>query len=372
MLCAMARFKGNVVSATPSLWTAVGATLFLLKPSSSIKKTNFDIYFTLAGSPRKGRLREHFTELQMKKYKQVPVEDIPCFAVYSDDFHYSEEWLDKMVSLWIQTRLDYLNGDFQLTEYRDRLLDGVIAASGGWVDEFRQAAREAGADPDDEELFNSYVAMHRGSAFDLIPRNAHASLCWVPNWDGGNLDNLIETHGLRSLRWRDTSLEYVEPGYWLAQLLKMVNVGSESLIAAAIEQRGEEGMAFAAKCGKSSFKVAADPLRPSIMTPADVITTFENSYPYAVPMMHCEVAVHALFNLDPRKDIHFAASRDGEVHVGLHDFVLNGAGHMDTYKGIVTVPAKSKGFVGAKRMRWTINSVYGIVKSYFYTTPRQD
>jgi len=307
----------------------------------------------------------------MTKFKKVPVADIPCFAVYSDDFHYSADWLNTMVALWIQTRLALFSGDFPVSEYRDRLIDGVIEAAGGWWDEFRQAAKEVGADPDDEDLFDAYVALHRGSAFDLIPSNAHAELGWVPAWNGGDLDSLIETHGLRSARWRNTGLEDAEPGNWLAQFLKLVNVGSESLIAAGIEQYGEEGRVFAAKCKKASFKVVADPTKPSIMTPADVITTFENSYPLAVPLMHCEVAVRALFDLDPSRDIHFSASRDGEVHVGLHDFVVNGAGHMDTYKGVVTVPAGSKGFVGAKRMHWTVNKVYGLVRSYFYTTPTQ-
>lgn len=302
-------------------------------------------------------------------YKKVPARDIPCFSVYSDDFHYSDAWLNKMVSLWVAVRQDFINGDLPLSEYRERLTDGIIVASGGWRTEFRQAATEVGANPDNEKLFDEYVALHRGSAFDLIPRGAHAELCWIPDWSGGNLDDLMETHGLRSARYRSTYLNDVEPGHWLVQLLRMVNVGSEALIAAGIEERGEEGRAFAEKCRKQkSFKVLADPSRPSVMTPFDVITTIENSYPNAVPIMHCEVAVRTLFDLDPRNDIQFSSNR-GEVHVGLHDFVLNGAGHMDTYKGVIAVPAKSKGFVGAPRMHWTINSVYGLVRSCFYTTP---
>lgn len=307
----------------------------------------------------------------MKKCKKVPVKELPCYAVYSEDFHWSDQWANKMVSLWVKTRLAMLNGDIQASKYRDCLLDGIIEASGGWRDDFRQAAKEAGADPNDDVLFNDYVAMHRENAFDLIPKGLYAELCWIPEWDGGNLDDLMETHGLRSTRWRSTSIGDIEPGDWLMLFLKMVNVSSRALIEAAINSRGEDGSALAVEFKAESFKVKSDPSKPSLMTPADVITTIENAYCWAVPIFHCEVEVRTLFDMDPGKDIRFTSNR-GQVHLGLHDFVLNGAGHIDSYPGEITIPSTSKGFVGAERMKWTVNSVYGLVKSYFYTTPTQD
>jgi len=295
--------------------------------------------------------------------KQIAATDLPCYAVYQDDYHYANEWGNKLIELWI----DKKRTCNQMTheQFQGELRNAIIEAS-DWPAAFRQACAEVGADPDDEPLYLEYVDIHRGEVFNLIPTNLHAEFCWVPDWDGNNLDNLMEQVGLQSERYRDTDINLIKPGSWLETFLRLVNQSSEAVTAWAIENR--DGQSFADKCKTSSFKVEQDSSKPVLMTPEQVVVTIENAYMWAVPMFHCEINVRALFEHDHTRPMRLT-SKNGTVHLGLHDGVLNGSGYMDTYQGEVVIPADATGFAGESRWHWGINKVYGIVKSSFYAKP---
>lgn len=297
---------------------------------------------------------------------KITAADIPCYAIYSTDSHYSDTWGNKLVALWIATKRAFARGEIKPENFRDELAGGIINEA-DWLSDFRQAAIEVGADPDDDVLFEEYVSLHKGRAFDLIPTGLHAEFCWVPEWDGANLDDLLETLGLRSDRWNSSYIEDIRPGNWLAVFLRMVNQSSEALIAACIEKDGDNGRAFERKCAANNFVVGKDDNRPSLMTPGEVISAIENAYSLAVPCFHCEINVRALFEHDPTKAMRMTSVK-GKVHLGLHEFI-NGAGYMDTYPGEIAIPADATGFAGVDRWRYGIDKVYGIVKSQFYTTP---
>lgn len=295
--------------------------------------------------------------------KQVAATDLPCYAVYQNDYHYSDDWGNHLVDLWIKKKRTCNNMTHE--QFLGELQDGIIEAS-NWPDAFRQSCAEVGADPEDEGLYQQYVDLHRPEAFGLIPTNLHAEFCWVPEWDGTSLDTLMDEFGLRSQPYNSNYIEDVIPGKWLETFLKLVNQSSDALIAAAVATR--DGQPFAEKCQASSFKVDIDPSLPSLMTPEQVIESIENAHHWAVPMFHCEINVRALFEHDHTKPMRMTSTK-GKVHLGLHDPVLNGAGYMDTYPGEVTIPADATGFGGEKRWNWSINKVYGIVRSCFFSKP---
>lgn len=298
-----------------------------------------------------------------ERQARITAADIPCYAIYQDDYHHSGDWGNKLVELWI----DKKRTSNQMTheQFMGELRNAIIEAS-DWPAAFRQACAEVGADPDDEHLYLEYVDIHRGEVFTLIPTNLHAEFCWVPDWDGNNLDNLMEQVGLQSERYRDTDINLIKPGPWLETFLRLVNQSSEAVTAWAIENR--DGQSFADKCKTSSFKVEQDSSKPVLMTPEQVVVTIENAYMWAVPMFHCEINVRALFEHDHTRPMRLT-SKNGTVHLGLHDGVLNGSGYMDTYQGEIVIPAESTGFAGESRWHWGINKVYGIVKSCFYAKP---
>lgn len=301
------------------------------------------------------------------KQETVGAAAIPCYAVYADDSNYSDSWGNALVSLWIRTKQALVRGEIAVTDFRNELINGIIEQT-NWRAAFEQAARDVGADPDDEALYQEYVALHRESAFELIPAMLHAEFCYLPEWDGHSLDDLLDSNGLRSDIWKSSYIGDIQPGNWLAVFLRMVNQSTHEMIAAAIARFGADGIKFADKCSAVGFEVVTDPTRPSLMTGAEVIETIENAYSLAVPTVHCEINVRALFEHDPTKPMQLTSS-SGKVHLGLHEGIINGAGAMDSYVGTITVPAGAAGFLGAERQRWGINETYGIVRSCFHATP---
>lgn len=299
--------------------------------------------------------------------QSITAADVPCYAVYSNDFHYSDTWANQLIDLWIETKRKLAAGQIRVEDFRGELIDGIIEAA-NWRDDFAQAAAAVGADPDDDDLYYEYEELHREGAFDLIPSNLYSEFCWIPEWDGRDLDDLIETHGQRSDRYNSNYIEEVQPGNWLRILLQLVNQSLSAVIDAATEMNPEAGNKFAEKCKKANFTFEHDPARPNLMTGAQVVAAIENGYTYAVPLYHCFVNVRALFEFDPGKAMRMS-SKKGEVHLGLHDGVLNGTGYMDTYPGEVVIPVDAIGFLGTNRMRWGVDKVYGLVRSYFFTTP---
>jgi len=292
---------------------------------------------------------------------RVTAAEIPCYAIYQDD--YSDEWGNKLIKLWIEKKRTCNSMTHE--QFLGELQNAIIGVS-DWPEAFRQACAEVGADQDNDFLYLEYVELHRGEVFNLIPSNLHAEFCWVPEWDGLDLDSLMDELGLRADPYNSSAIEDVVPGKWLETFLHLVNQSSEAVIAAAVAIR--DGQPFADKCAESGFKVDLDPSRPSLMTPEEVVATIENAYHWAVPMFHCQINVKALFQHDHTKPMRLS-SEAGKVHLGLHDGVLNGAGYMDTYPGEVVIPAEATGFAGESRWQWSVNKVYGIYKPVFKATP---
>jgi hypothetical protein len=295
------------------------------------------------------------------------VADLPCFAVYlNDDYHHSIEWADKLIGLWIATRKALVCGRIRRGAFRDHLVSGIIELS-DWRTCFRKAAEEAGADDTDEGLYAAHVAMHRPRAFDLIPSNLHGEFCWSPDWDGEDIEEQIYRNGLRSDRYNSNYINEVRPGPWLRQFLRLVNQSSDAVLTGQATGGKPYIAQFARKCGRARFRVDRDASRPALMTGTQVVAAVENAYVNAIPLVHCEINVRALFDLDPVKPMRLS-SRRGEVHVGFHNYV-SGAGYMDAYAGEIVIPARARGFIEGTRYRWNINEVYGLVKSCFHTTP---
>lgn len=293
-------------------------------------------------------------------------EDIPCYAIYISDHHFSDEWGNFLVALWIRTKQALEKGLIEVSGFRDALIDGIVERD-DWCTAFAEAAREVGANPNDERLFREYKELHRGSAFDLIPSNLHAEFCYIPGWDGENLDDLIEECGIRSERWKSTYVEDLVPGNWLSVFLQTINQSSDEMISAAVRVYGADGEKFARRCQEAGFTVGKDATRPSLMTGEQAVAAVENAYCNAVTVVHCEMNVRALFEHDPTCPMRLS-TRCGKVHVGLHEFV-NGAGYIDTYPGDFVVPADARGFAGVERWAYGIDSTYGIVRHVFNAIP---
>lgn len=305
------------------------------------------------------------------KKPAVSAAEIPCYALdFDTDYHYSEEWGNVLIKIWIKTKQACLSeGNWDEGAFRKELQYQMMEHL-EIEDAFEQGCAEMGFSGHiGSQLYNDYYEIQLANVFSLIPSSLHAELCWIPEWKGGDVDDLMYTQGLRSDRWRSSYIEDIQPGNWLRILLELVNCSSVDLIGAAIEERGEEGRRLAEKCAQANFKVSKDQNRLSLMSPIEVISAIENAYSNAIAMVHSEINVKALFNLDPSKPMTIQTVK-GEVHVGLHD-PLNGAGYMDTYPGEVTIPANAVGFVGADRWSYGINKTYGLVRSCFYTTPKQ-
>ena len=200
-----------------------------------------------------------------------------------------------------------------------------------------------------------------------IPGVIHRELCFVPHWDGDDVDNMIYTHALRGTRWRGCYFDEIVPSKSLAQLLRWVNVSSKDLVAAVVATRAADGAKFAARLGK--WTVKADPKRPALIAVDDLVEIIENAgTDIPVPMAHVEVDVGALMRLDPRKPI--LLDLDGRAHIGMHD-VVNGSGHMDLYKtsGPVVIPPLASGYGWVGRWSYGIDATYGIVKHPFKCAP---
>lgn len=312
------------------------------------------------------------TSKKHRKYLET-ARALPAYCVDPEQYHYSDAWADKLISGWIALKRVQVECKWDNTRFREALIDLVIELSGGWEVAFLEAARQDGMSLDcvsyevQDTMHQAYIQANRDHAFDLIPSNLHGELCWVPGWNGVSLDELMEEFGQRSQRYNSNYIEEVQPGRWLVGLLKLGNCSSEAL-RAYCKQRGSEGVAFVQHTADLRWRVEADPLRPAVLAPEDVVAIIENGCQWAVPMAHAQINVRALFEHDCTKPM-FWSTAQGKIHIGLHDGVLNGAGYMDAYDGYLIIPQNETGFAGEARWHWSINKVYGIVKSYFKVTP---
>jgi hypothetical protein len=125
---------------------------------------------------------------------------------------------------------------------------------------------------------------------------------------------------------------------------------------------------LAEKCAAVNFYVERNPNRKPLMNADEVITAIENGYRGALPTVHFEINIRALYELSPLKPIHIT-SKKGMVHIGFHEF-LNGAGYMDQYAGEIVIPAGVTDFAGRNRWSYGINEVYGIYRPAFFAEPK--
>lgn len=295
---------------------------------------------------------------------------MPAYAVFTDDFHYSDKWAVLLLKCWISARQDLQSGLIQASEFQ-KSLRNAIPDIADWRSCFKDAANEIGADKNDNELLYAYIIENLERAFDLIPNNLHTDLVWVPGWDyKQDIGDCLTELGLSSTRWKSPYIADISPGEWLKNLLLLVNQSSDAVISAAIENNGEDGAMFAKRCQDASFSVNLDASRPSLMTGNQVIDLIENSYYKAIPVFHCEVNLRALFACDPTKPIKMSTPK-GQVHIGLHE-PLVGAGYMDSYIGEIVIPSEATGFAAGLEWENSIDNVYGIKKASFNTKPVQD
>ena len=293
-------------------------------------------------------------------------QSLPSYVLYPDQ-DYDSDWLgSQLLKIWIAARKQLCSGQINHKEFTKALVNGVQELF-DWQTQFVQACTDAGIKPNRRGLFASYCDLHAGNAFDAIPQNLHAELSWIPTWSGISVDGMYARLGIQSLRGRNTDLASVVPGAWLEVFLQLVNQSSAEVLKAARLLRGADGLEFTKKCVQSQFLVKNDPLRPSLMSPEQVITAIENAYDGAVPTFHCEVNVKALFQMAPGAAMRMTSAK-GQVHLGFHEG-FNGAGYMDSYAGEIVIPANAAGFLSSSNWNYGIDSVYGIVKSCFYTTP---
>ncbi len=300
----------------------------------------------------------------------IEASDIPCHETFVDDYNYSSEWGNKLIDIWIKAKQKFRSEKLSVQAFRDELRAAVLNELD--IEEaFLQGCASIGIEGDlDSKLFEQYAEIQDQEVMNLIPSGLHAELCWVPGWDEVDLDDLLYEFGLRSERCKSNYIEDVQPGKWLEVFLKMVNCNSVDLIAAA-KARGPEGRFFAEKCAKADFKVSKDQNRPQLLTADQVITSIENAYYQALPMFHWEINVRSLFEMDPTRSMKLSTDKRGEVHVGFHEPVMNGGGYLDTYPGEVIIPPDATGFLGAARVRWNVNEVYGLYRPVFFVTPKQ-
>ncbi len=298
--------------------------------------------------------------------------EVQCYAHLMDsNAAYSDDWLRSVLQCWIGLRTQLLDKRFPAEEFRARLKAALVVLA-DWESQFREAYANAGGQPGSKactKAYLAYVAEHDDDILRMVPYGAHAEFRWIPGWNGRSLDDAIETHGMRSDRYRSTYLEDLQPDAWLTRFLQLVNVGTDALQAAARATRGAEGEKFAQRIDAAQLFYGRDPSRPSLMSPEQVIAVLENGYINAVPVVHAEIEVRALLELDPTQPFVLSTAKKGEVHVGFHCFV-NGAGYLDTYPGQVVVGPAERGFSSDERWSYGINKVYGLYRPAFYTTPK--
>lgn len=293
---------------------------------------------------------------------------VDCLAHCPDADYFNDDWAATVLDIWIEARRAFVAEKLSGEVFRDIVLNGIIEAA-DWREQYAQAYQEAGLDPEDDRFesdYQAYVDANRQDALRLVPFGLYAELRWIPEWTFGGLDEVMETHGVRTSQYRSTYLEVLQPGEWLNRFLRLVNVSTESLANEAAKLSGADGE-FADRLRASGF-VVEQREGPSLMTPAQVIAALENSYSHAVPVVHAEIEVRALLTLDPSKPMSWTTRSKGEVHVGFHCFV-NGAGYMDTYPGEVTIPPEETGFSSRNRWAYGIDKTYGLYRPAFYTTP---
>lgn len=297
--------------------------------------------------------------------------EVECMAHYPDDRYFDESFAQALLNQWIAARKAFAAGGMTVEAYRERIIDGIISAA-DWRGQFRYDWEQAGGDVNDfdfEEAYAKYVAENRGDAMRLVSSSLHTEFRWVPESADTDLDTLMETHGLRTQRYHSNYLEDLLPGEWLARFLRLVNVSSAEMIETATANHGAEGAVFVARMLDARLNVDRDSSRPAIMNAAQVIAALENAYTHAIPVVHAEINLRALLELDPSKPFTLSTDKSGHVHIGLHCFV-NGAGYMDAYPGVITIPAGETGFSGEDRWSYGIDKTYCLYKPAVKATPR--
>lgn len=307
-----------------------------------------------------------------RKYLET-AKGLPSYCIYPDDYHHSKDWGAKLVAGWINLKRAQVQCKWDVERFREALTDLVIELSGGWRDEFNDAARQEGMSFDcvshevQEQMYQAYVQANRKRAFELIPSSLHSELCWIPGWDGASLDDLADIFGQRSTRFKSNCLEDVVVDRWVEELLKLGNCSSDALREHCVSL-GAKGEGYVVQADEIGLNVTEDPERPRLLEPEQIVTIIENAYTNAVPTVHAHINVRALFEHDCTAPMYWTTDR-GKVHMGLHEGVYSGAGYMDTYDGFIVIPANEIGFAGQLRWNWNVTDVYWLATSYLRVVP---
>lgn len=187
-----------------------------------------------------------------------------------------------------------------------------------------------------------------------------AEFVYVPGWDGHSVDDMIYNLGIRTRHWGfSPTMDELVPSTGLANVLRWLNIGTDDLFAACLRERPGE----AAKLAESlaGWRVERRCDEPTLLRPSDLIGVMENSRTDCVAMYHCEINLAQLLDAPLGAPLRLA-TRQGKIHIGLHD-PINGAGYMDTWPGEVVIPADATGFGWVGRWPHGIDKTYGLVRS---------
>lgn len=203
----------------------------------------------------------------------------------------------------------------------------------------------------------------------MVPHGYYAELCFVPNWDGRSIDDMIDECALRSKHWRLRSLGELLPTEQMAKLLRFLNISKKEFIQALanVDSPGAKAL----RRDWAQFKASkARRLNSTIAASSLVRIINEAGTHTPVLMCHGQVDIGALLAWDPRTPMRWRLDRHHEpkVHIGMHD-VINGGGYLDVFDGEVVIPAWATGFGWKGRWAYSINDVYGIYTPAVRVTP---
>jgi hypothetical protein len=209
-----------------------------------------------------------------------------------------------------------------------------------WCDAIRQLLEvpqgqtEEGVDLLAQMLEDEFNNQSVSRVTEAIPDQALVEMSFIPNWDGVNVEDLVDQLGLRYGR-RVRSVASVEKNQAFARMLMAFNVSLADLTAAVEHTRPDEAGEYLASLDDLPPDLKRqvqrnDPSRAQLLQAGDLITVVENADDYAVPNVSFQARLRDLIAQDPARPMTLIPAGSG-FHAGLHDGMVNGAGHMDTF-----------------------------------------
>lgn len=191
----------------------------------------------------------------------------------------------------------------------------------------------------------------------VIDRLEPIRMVYTPLEGGISIDSTLSFSGRA---W--VSAEGVVPDEHFVSLLQLVNVSGAHYIQ-AVKRLHDIDLLNEDECDLAEDWQAindgfepADPMRPMVMSPDELVTVVENSYTACVPTLAVNVPAKVLLEMDESRDL---IVRGGQV--GLHDF-FNGAGYMTSAKSPIRVSADIKYWAEENN---AVQSVYGMTNNAF-------